>query len=78
MYDAREKAIRDRNWEIGAAERKGEAKGEIKVRIEMIQMLQGLLGVPVTAVEDLRALGLKQLQAMTSELQEKLRTRSPS
>jgi predicted transposase/invertase (TIGR01784 family) len=38
MYDAREKAIRDRKWELNAAfregEREGEVKGEIKGKIE--------------------------------------------
>ncbi len=51
MYDAREKALRDRKWEIAAAERKGEAKGEvegeikgeIKGEIRMIRTLQDWL-----------------------------------
>jgi hypothetical protein len=51
MYDAREKAIRDRKWEIAAAERKGrregeiegEIKGEIKGETETVRILQGLL-----------------------------------
>ena len=34
MYDAREKAIRDRKWEIDSAKREGEIKGEIKGKIE--------------------------------------------
>jgi predicted transposase/invertase (TIGR01784 family) len=74
MYDAREKAIRDRKWELNAAFR----EGEIKVRIETIQMLQGLLRVPVAQEPELRTLTLEQLQAMTSDLQEQLRNRTPS
>ena len=74
MYDARERAIQDREWEIDAAERKGRREGEI----ETIQMLQGLLRVPVGEEQELRTLTLEQLQALTSTLQEKLRNRVPS
>ncbi len=59
MYDAREKAIRDRKWEIDAAERKGKIEGkiegEIKGEIRMIRTLQGLAGVPVAEEDELRA-----------------------
>ena len=94
MYDAREKAIRDRKWEIAArertarregkiegkieGEREGENKGEIKGEIKMVRTLQGLLGVAVAEEQELHALALEQLRAMTSDLQEKLRTRTPS
>ena len=82
MYDAREKAIRDRKWEIDAAERKGKIEGkiegEIKGEIRMIRTLQGLAGVPVAEEDELRTLTLEQLQSMTSDLQEKLRNRTPS
>jgi hypothetical protein len=71
MYDAREKAIRDREWEIDAALREGEIKGEIK----MIRTLQGLLGLPAAEEAALRPMNLEQLQAITSDLQEKLRNR---
>jgi len=83
MYDAREKAIRDYQWAMNSARREGlnegkiqgEIKGEIKVRIETIQMLQGLGCVPVSAEQDLRMLTLGQLQSLTSDLREKLRSR---
>jgi hypothetical protein len=38
MYEAREKAIRDRKSELNSAFR----EGEIKAKIETIQMLQGI------------------------------------
>jgi hypothetical protein len=44
MYDARERAIRDRKSEIYAAIREGEIKG----KIETIQMLQGILRLTVS------------------------------
>ncbi len=82
MYDARERAILDREWEIDAAERRGKLEGkiegQIEGQIESIQMLQGILGAPASNVEDLRALNLEQLRAMTGDLQEKLRGRTPS
>ena len=86
MYDARERAIQDREWEHDATflegkiegEIKGEIKGETKVRIETIQMLQGLLRAPVSEEQELRTLSLAQLQALTNDLQEKLRNRTPS
>jgi predicted transposase/invertase (TIGR01784 family) len=78
MYDAREKAIRDRKWELSSAFREGEREGEIKGKIESIRMLQGLLNVPVSEEQELRTLTLEQLQALTSSLQENLRNRTPS
>ena len=74
MYDARERAIQDREWEIEAAKGEGEIKGEIKT----IRILQGLLGVPLGDEQELRTLTLGQLQSLTNDLQEKLRNRTPS
>jgi hypothetical protein len=78
MYDAREKAIRDRKWELNATYRDGERKGKIEGEIKLIRTLQGLLGVPLAQEQDLRTLTLEQLQAMTADLQENLRNRTPS
>ncbi len=74
MYDAREKAIRDRQTALNSARREGEIKGEIK----MIRMLQGLLCTPVSEEESLRVMSLEQLESLTSSLQEQLRGRSTS
>ncbi len=74
MYDAREKAIRDRKWELNGAFREGKIEG----KIETIQALQGILRVPVSEEQELRTLTLEQLQALASSLQEKLRNRTPS
>jgi predicted transposase YdaD len=87
MYDAREKAIRDRQWQLNAAFREGEAKGEAKGkiegqregeindRIERIQSLQGILRVPVSDEQQLRAMTFEQLQSLTRSLQEDIRNR---
>ena len=83
MYDAREKAIRDRQWQLDAAfregQRKGEAKGqregEINDRIETIRSLQGILRVPVSDEQELRAMTFEQLQSLTRSLQEDIRNR---
>jgi predicted transposase/invertase (TIGR01784 family) len=86
MYDAREKAIRDRKWELNAAfregEREGEIKGEIKGKIEgkieLIRTLEGILQTSVSEEQELRAMTLQQLESLTSSLQEQLRNRTPS
>ena len=82
MYDAREKAIRDRKWELNSAfregEREGEIKGKIEGKIELIRTLQGILQTPVSEELELRAMTLEQLEALTSSLQEQLRSRTPS
>jgi predicted transposase/invertase (TIGR01784 family) len=82
MYDARERAIQDREWEIDAAERRGRREGKIEGQIEgevrMVRTLQGLLGVAVAEERELRELTLDELRATTSDLQEKLRSRTPS
>ena len=86
MYDARERAIRDRQWEIDAARNegeqagliKGEQAGLIKGKIETIRMLQGLLYLPLSDEQELMAMGLEQLELLASGLQEKLRGRKPS
>ena len=79
MYDAREKAIRDRQWQLNAAfregQREGEIKGEINDRIERIQSLQGILRVPVSDEQELRAMTVEQLQSLTHSLQEDIRNR---
>jgi predicted transposase/invertase (TIGR01784 family) len=77
MYDARERAIRDRRWEIDSAKREGEQEGLVKGKIETIRILQGLLCLPLGEEQELRPLGLKELEALTSDLQEKLRGRAP-
>jgi predicted transposase YdaD len=75
MYDAREKAIRDRLWMINQSHLEGEIKGEIKGEIRLIQTLEGILGLTVSKVEDLQKLDLESLQEMTSKLQDKARKR---
>ena len=82
MYDAREKAIRDRKWELNAAFRegkiegkiKGELKGKMEGKIELIRALQGILQTSVSEEQELRAMTLEQLESLTSGLREQLRT----
>ncbi len=86
MHDAREKAIRDRKWELEAAKREariegkneGKIEGKIEAKIETIRMLEGLLYQSLSDEKDLAALGLEQLEALTGTLQEKLRNRTPA
>jgi predicted transposase/invertase (TIGR01784 family) len=98
MYDAREKALRDRKWEIAARERKahregkiegkiegkvegkieGKIEGKVEGKIDTIHVLQRLLYLPLGDARELGAMSLEELEAMSSDLQEKLRSRSPS
>jgi predicted transposase YdaD len=54
---------------------KGKVEGKIEGEIKLIRTLQGLLNVPVSADRDLCGLTLPQLEILTSNLQEKLRSR---
>ena len=53
----------------------GKQEGERKVRIELIQMLQGLLQVPESIVEELSSYDDGQLIAMSEQLRGQLRNR---
>ena len=80
MYDAREKALRDQQWALNAAhregERQGEIKGEIHGEIKLIRTLEGILGLPLSKIEDLQKLDLEALQKLTSTIQDLIRNRS--
>jgi len=82
MYDAREKATRDRQWELDAVRNEGKLEGEldglIKGEVKLVRMLQGLLNVPPSDEKELGAMGLNRLESLASSLQEKLRTRTPA
>ena len=58
MYDARERAIRDRKWEIDSAKQEGKTEGEIK----LIRTLQGLLYYPLGDEKEHAAMSLRQLE----------------
>jgi predicted transposase/invertase (TIGR01784 family) len=71
MYDATEKARRDRQWALNAKL----AEGEIKGKIELIRTLEGLLGQVPTDKSQLEILKLEDLQKIAIELQSQLRSR---
>ena len=74
MYDAREKAIRDRQWELNASRNEGLIAG----KIELIRMLQEILSLPISTDSDFKGKTLEQLQSQTADLQERLRNRRVS
>ncbi len=76
MYDRHERAVRDRKWEIDSARLEGKLEGEIKGKVEMVHMLQGLLCIILTDEKELNAMSLEQLESLISSLQEKLRSRT--
>ncbi len=86
MYDSREKAIRDRQWELNASrnegliegETKGKIEGKIEGEIKMIRMLQEILGLSVSTESDFEGKTLVELQSHTADLQDRLRNRRVS
>jgi predicted transposase/invertase (TIGR01784 family) len=79
MYDATEKARRDRQWAINATLAKGkiegEIEGEIKGEIKLIRTLQGLLGQVPSDESQLKSQTLAELQRIATELQSQLCSR---
>jgi predicted transposase/invertase (TIGR01784 family) len=79
MYDAREKAIRDQQWAINVARDEGLSlglnQGKIEGKVEVIQVLQAILGIPVTNASDLGKRSLEELQVITADLQDMIQNR---
>jgi predicted transposase/invertase (TIGR01784 family) len=71
MYDATEKARRDRQWVMNATRAEGKIEGEIK----LIRTLEGLLGRVPTDESQLKTQKLEELQRIATELQSQLRSR---
>lgn len=90
MYNAREKAIRDHQWELNASRNEGlaegkregaiegEIRGKIKAKIETIQMLQDILQLPVSIDSDFAGKSLDELQEVIGHLQDQIRNRRTS
>ena len=80
MYDAREKAIRDKQWALNASRNEGIAEGKIEGRIEgeikLIRTLEVILQLPVSSEDGLAGKSLEDLQAITVTLQLKIRGRT--
>jgi len=84
MYDAREKAIRDKQWALNASRNEGIAEGKIEGKIEgriegeikLIRTLEVILQLPVISQDGLAGKSLEELQAITVTLQLKIRGRS--
>lgn len=72
MYDAREKAIRDHQWALNAAQREGEMRGEIK----LIRTLESILKLPMSDELALQKQSLEELQKLTATLQDQARNRA--
>jgi hypothetical protein len=87
MYDATEKARRDRQWALNAklaeGELKGKIEGELKGKIEgkiegeikLIRTLEGLIGRVPTEESQLKTKQLEELEQIVTELQSRLRSR---
>lgn len=80
MYDQREKAQRDFQWMIDGAKAEAKAEGKAEGREEgklggKIQILQELLGDPVSSDAELVARPANELTALLATLQHRLRAR---
>jgi predicted transposase YdaD len=77
-YDARLKWELDENTRIQTAFEEGEARGEARVRIELIQTLEGLLRLPISSEAELQGLSIEELKHRAEFLQNTIRNRSSS
>ena len=80
MYDQREKARRDYQWEINGAREDGRREGREEGREEgeligTIRALQEVLGEPVASREELQEKSIAALQAQTTELRQRITNR---
>lgn len=83
MYDATEKARRDRQWALNAKMTEGKIEGKIEGKLEgklegeikLIRTLEVLLGREPTDESLLKAQKLEELQKVSNELQTQLRSR---
>lgn len=75
MYDATEKARRDRQWVMNATRAEGKIEGKIEGEIKLIRTLEGLLGRVPTDESQLKTQKLEELQRIATDLQSQLRSR---
>jgi len=76
--DARLKWELDENTRIQTAFEEGEARGEARVRIELIRTLEELLRLQISSDAELRGKSLEELQQPAQFLQEMIRNRPSS
>jgi hypothetical protein len=77
-YDARLKWELDENTRIQTAFEEGEARGETRVRIELIRTLENLLQMQTSSDAELRGKSVEELRQRAQYLQELIRNRSSS
>ena len=75
MYDAREKALRDHQWAIRQSYQEGIKEGKEEGEIKLIRTLQQILCISVSNTDELAGMNLQQLEAITADLQERIRLR---
>ena len=78
MYDERLKAQRDYQWVMNAVREEGHQQGMkegLGTSFGLIQTLQQLLGDTATSSEELGQLAPTELQALITQLQQRVRSR---
>ena len=84
MYDSREKARLDREWQLSSSflagkmegETKGKIEGKIKGEIKLIRTLQEILQLPPSPDAELQSLTLAELNERVNELRRKIQERT--
>ena len=74
-YDARLRWEFDENTRIQTAFEEGEAKGEARVRVELIRTMEELLQMQVRSDAELQSKSLEELQERAQFLREMIRKR---
>ncbi len=76
-YDSRTKGLRDDISRMEGAEQRGEVKGRVKGRVEgRIQVIQEMLGLPISSYEALDGVTQAARDRLLTELEEKLRAKN--
>jgi hypothetical protein len=84
MYDSREKARLDREWQLSSSflagkiegETKGKIEGKIEGEIKLIRTLQEILQLPPSSDEELQTLNLAELNDRANALRQQIQLRN--
>ena len=84
MYDSREKARMDRDWQLSSSflagklegEAKGKLEGKLEGEIKLIQTLESILQLPTSPDSELQSLTLAELEERVLELRRKIQLRN--
>ena len=76
MYDSREKARLDREWQLSSSFLAGKIAGEIAGEIKLIRTLQEILQLPPSSDAELQTLNLAELNERVNALRQQIQQRN--